>query len=120
MAKNNSNASNSDTRRREIPRMERRYSADNTKCIVTFWLPKEAASEARFVVVAGTFNNWDQNSFPMKKLENGDFVLEVALEAGKEYEFRFIIDKIRWENAWNADKYVKSAYGDFDNSVIVT
>jgi 1,4-alpha-glucan branching enzyme len=120
MAKKKSVVANQGTKDRANQRLERKYSTDKSICVVTFWLPKEAAPETDHVVVAGTFNNWDQNSHPMKKLGNGDFALEVTLEAGKEHEFRFIIDKIHWENAWNADKYVKSACGDFANSVIVT
>jgi hypothetical protein len=56
----------------------------------------------------------------MKRLENGDFSLALELEAGKEYEFRFVIDGVRWENAWNADKYVWSDHGNCENSIIVT
>ncbi len=56
----------------------------------------------------------------MNRVESGDFALMVELEAGKEYEFRYLIDGTRWENAWNADKYVWSEYAGCENSVIVT
>jgi hypothetical protein len=56
----------------------------------------------------------------MKKLANGDFYIELEVDAGREYEFRFLIDDGRWENAWNADKYVWSEHGNCENSVIVT
>jgi 1,4-alpha-glucan branching enzyme len=100
--------------------MKRKYSKNNTQCRVTFRFPGEAAPGARSVAVAGSFNDWCVDRHPMKRLKNGDFSLEVALEAGREYEFRFIIDGIRWENAWNADKYVWSDHANCENSVVVT
>jgi 1,4-alpha-glucan branching enzyme len=100
--------------------MKRKHSRDKTRCVATFWLPKGAAPDASMVTVAGSFNNWSVEGHPMKLLKNGDFSLEVDLEAGKEYEFRFVIDGVRWENAWNADKYVWSDIGNCENSVVVT
>jgi len=44
----------------------------------------------------------------------------LELEAGKEFEFRFVIDGARWENAWNADKYVWCDHAQCENSVIIT
>jgi 1,4-alpha-glucan branching enzyme len=100
--------------------MKRKLSRDKTQCVVTFWLPKAAAPDAGTVAVAGSFNAWSADGHPMKRLKNGDFSLDVALDAGKEYEFRFVIDGTRWENAWNADRYVWSDGGNCENSLIVT
>jgi 1,4-alpha-glucan branching enzyme len=100
--------------------LKRTYTKDRSICKITFFLPKEAAPEARSVAVAGDFNNWDPHMCRMKKLKNGNYSLEVKLEAGNEYEFRYLIDDTRWENAWNADKYVWSPYGNCENSVIIT
>ena len=99
--------------------VKRKYSGDRTRCTVTFWLPKEAAPDATTVAVAGSFNDWSVNRHPMERSKNGDSSLEVELEAGREYEFRFVIDGVRWENAWNADKYVWSDHAQAENSVIV-
>ena len=120
MAKPNNIATTQDTQQPAKQGLARKYSKDKSKCLVTFWLPKEAAPDARCVAVAGTFNNWDPNSHLLKKLEKGDFALKVELEAGQEHAFRFIIDETCWVNAWNADKYVWSAYGNSENSVIIT
>ena len=87
---------------------------------MTFWLPGEAAPDATSVAVAGSFNDWCVDRHPMKRLENGDFSLALELEAGKEYEFRFVTDGVRWENAWNADKYVWCDHAHCENSVITT
>jgi 1,4-alpha-glucan branching enzyme len=99
--------------------MRRAYSEDKTRCRVTFWLPQAAAAGATTVAVAGSFNDWSVDRHPMVQLANGDFLLELELEAGREHEFRFVIDGVRWENAWNADKYAWSDHAQAENSVIV-
>ncbi len=96
------------------------YSEDGSACVVTFWLARDAAPDASYVALAGTFNQWDQHSHLMDRLGSGDFALMVVLESGREYEFRYLIDGKRWENAWSADKYVWSDYAGCENSVVVT
>jgi hypothetical protein len=88
-------------------------------CRVTFRLPKDAAPDAKRVCIAGDFNNWDIHANPMKILGNGDYAIVLDLEPGREYQFRYLIDESKWENDWKADKYVKSPYGDSDNSVVI-
>jgi 1,4-alpha-glucan branching enzyme len=89
-------------------------------CRVTFKLPEAAAPEAKSVYIVGDFNNWNARANPMKKWENGDYTTKLDLDKGKEYQFLYLIDDSKWENDWNADKYVKSPYGDNDNSVVMT
>ena len=65
------------------------------------------------------FNNWNIHANPMKKLKDGDYSIELDLELGREYQFRYLIDQLEWENDRSADKYVRSDYGDCDNSVVI-
>ncbi len=88
-------------------------------CRVTFRLPKAAAPDAKSVYIVGDFNNWDIHTNPMKKRKNEDYTISLDLESGREYQFRYLIDESKWENDWKADKYVKSPYGDSDNSVVI-
>jgi hypothetical protein len=55
----------------------------------------------------------------MKRLKSGDFTITIDLNINKEYQYRYLIDEMIWENDWQADKYVSSPYGDCDNSVVV-
>ncbi len=87
-------------------------------CAVTFTLPKVAAPNAKNVCIVGDFNNWNMRAHPMQKVKNGDYVVTLNLEGGREYQFRYLIDESTWENDWNADGYVKNPYGDSDNSVV--
>ena len=84
---------------------------------MTFKLPKIAATGAKNVSIVGDFNGWNIYANPMKKLKSGDFTITLELKPGKEYQFRYLIDDTRWENDWNADKYMKGPFGS-DNSVI--
>ncbi len=88
-------------------------------CKVTFTLTKEAANDAQTVCLCGDFNNWDYNSVPMKKAKDGSYSVTIELTPGQEYQFRYLLDGVRWENDWDADKYVPTAFGDSENSVVV-
>jgi len=95
------------------------YLKSRNLCKVTFRLPKIAAPNAKSVYIVGDFNNWNMHAHPMKKSREGNYTVTLELEPGREYQFRYFIDETKWENDWNADKYVKSPYGDSDNSVVV-
>jgi 1,4-alpha-glucan branching enzyme len=100
--------------------IKKKYLKSRAACEVTFRFPGSAASGAKSVAVVGDFNNWNSSAHPMIQLKKGDYVACLKLEPGKEYQFRYLIDGQRWENDFSADKYVKSPYGDSDNSVVVT
>jgi DNA-directed RNA polymerase omega subunit len=99
--------------------IKKEYLEGGKLCKVTFRLPSVAAPGAKRVSIVGDFNNWNTQANPMKKQENGDFEISLQFEPRKEYQFRYFIDEYKWENDWNADKYVKSPLGDSDNSVVV-
>jgi 1,4-alpha-glucan branching enzyme len=99
--------------------IKKEYLEGGKLCKVTFRLPSVAAPGAKNVCIVGDFNNWNTRANPMKRLENGDYEISLKVEPRKEYHFRYLIDDSKWENDWNADKYVKSPLGDSDNSVVV-
>ena len=88
-------------------------------CKVVFHLPHEAVRDAQSVCVAGDFNNWNIYANPLKRRKDGSFSLTIELVRDREYQFRYLIDDMYWENDWAADKYVASTFGDCDNSVVV-
>lgn len=99
--------------------IKKKFLKNKPVCKATFELSKEAAQAATSVRVVGDFNNWDpKEGVPMKALKDGKFTATIDLEAGKEYQFRYLIDESRWENDWEADKYVPTEFGA-ENSVIV-
>lgn len=99
--------------------VKKQYLTTRPVCKVVFGIPAEIAHGADVVCLVGDFNNWNQTATPMKKLKNGSFSITIDLETGREYQFRYLIGGKYWENAWNADKYVSTPFGDNYNSVII-
>jgi 1,4-alpha-glucan branching enzyme len=99
--------------------IKKQYLKHSILCNITFILPKEAAPGAQTVTIVGDFNNWNLTDTQMKKLRNGDFKVTLNLPREREYRFRYLIDGSRWENDWNADKYVPNQHGCDDSLVIV-
>lgn len=99
--------------------LKKTYFKTKDTCRVNFRLPKETVKNARNVNLVGEFNNWDVNATPLKKLKNGTFTGDLELPKGKEYQFRYLIDKQRWQDEQSADKFVPSPFGDAKNSVVV-
>jgi 1,4-alpha-glucan branching enzyme len=106
-------------REEEVAMLKKSYSRNRKTCKVTFTLPPEAATGAESVHLVGDFNNWDKTSLPLKRSAEGSWETTLSLDAGREYLFRYCLDGTRWENDWNADKYLPSPYGDSDNSVVI-
>lgn len=97
----------------------KRFSKDEKKCKTTFSLPKEAVGQAKEVLLLGEFTNWDLNDpISMKKQKDGSFKASLDLKTGRDYQFRYLIDRVYWENDWNADDYVHIPDFDIDNSVV--
>lgn len=101
--------------------IKKKYVKKKSVCKVTFHVPKIEAKNGKSVRIVGDFNNWDSNATPMKlNSKNGTFTATIELEPQQEYHFKYLIDNTIWENDWNADKYISSPIGSWENSVIVT
>ena len=100
--------------------LKKTYSADGKKCTVVFNVNANAAAGAEKIYLVGDFNSWDETSIPMKKGPDGSFSVKLELDVNREYQFRYLLDNTRWENDWNADKYVPAPYSNADNSVVET
>jgi 1,4-alpha-glucan branching enzyme len=98
--------------------LKKQYLKSKSLCKVTFSLPSEIAKSLNTVHVVGDFNDWNTKATPMKRLKNGTFAVTLTLRRNQEYQFRYVLDGVRWENDWKADKYVPNDYGS-ENSVVV-
>jgi len=98
--------------------MKKQYLKTKNACKVTFRLPGEAVKNAAAVHLVGGFNGWDPKAAPMKKMKDGSFQIALTLEAGRSYQFRYLIDGKTWENDWAADRYAPSSFGADENSVV--
>jgi len=88
-------------------------------CKVTFRIPGKLGNSAKTAHVVGEFNGWNCMDTPMRKLKSGAFTTTLDLEQGREYQFRYLLDKKNWENDIEADKFVITPFGDSENSVVV-
>ena len=91
------------------------YAKSGKTCRITFRIPK--GSSASSASLCGSFNDWDPNSHPMKRLKDGSFSVSVSLKTGQAYQFRYFLDGSRWENDENADAFAANEFGT-KNSVI--
>jgi len=91
------------------------HSETGHLCHVTFELPPEAQAQTAYL--CGEFNGWDQSACPMERQASGSFALTLALEPGRAYRFRYLLDEERWENDWAADGYAPNGFGSDDSLV---
>lgn len=101
---------------RAVPAAEKTEVKAVSKVKVTFELPVEAVENAETVAVLGDFNNWEEGAL-LKKQKDGSFKATIELEKGRSYEYRFLINGEKWENAWNAESYKPTPFGTY-NSVV--
>ncbi len=97
--------------------LKKRYLSNGAICKVTFILPSELKAKSAYLV--GEFNNWDREITPLTPSKDGTWRVELKLEAGKEYQFRYLVNGNEWHNDWEADKYIMHPYGG-ENSVVTT
>jgi len=98
--------------------LSKQFLKTKPRCRVRFRLPAEAVSGVQHVAVVGDFNGWDETSTPMKRLKDGSFSVEVGLETGRQYQFRYLADGSRWLNDDAADAYVWCEFARAENSVV--
>jgi hypothetical protein len=100
--------------------INKKYSRDKKLCKIVFTLPKEIGENFKEIFIVGDFNNWDPhlNKFSQKH-SDGSCSVELVLETGKEYQFRYLCDGETWFNEPEADKENLTYFGDSKNSVIV-
>jgi hypothetical protein len=84
---------------------------------VLFTLPAEV--QASSVALVGEFNEWSADSIRLDRAGDGGWRALVALEPGRSYRYRYLLDGERWENAWQADRYEPNPFGGTDSVVVV-
>jgi 1,4-alpha-glucan branching enzyme len=69
--------------------------------------------------LVGDFNHWDHDSLPLAHSPHNGWRISLELDRGRTYQYRFLVDKTRWCNDVNADRYAPNPFGG-DNSVVET
>jgi 1,4-alpha-glucan branching enzyme len=96
--------------------IHKRSSLNKGKVIVTFEIPGSIWAER--INLVGDFNDWDQESLPFRQNREGNWEIELELEAGRGYRFRYLLDGEHWRDDWHADSYAPNPYGSHDSIII--
>jgi len=87
---------------------------------VTFTLTPEIAEDAVKALLLGDFNSWMvEEGIALKKQKDGSFKGSVELETGKTYQYRYLLDEVRWVNDGSAIGYIFVEEFGIDNCVLV-
>jgi len=89
--------------------------SDRTGVSVVFRVPPSIG--ALYADVAGDFSAWAL--LPMEPLDDGGFYLELRLDPGRRWRYRFLIDGTDWVNDPDASEFVALGKGG-NASVVVT
>ena len=74
---------------------------------VTFTLPAEVVANATSGIILGEFNNWDDTrATSLKKQKDGSMKATLSLEAGRTYQYRYLLNDGRWVNDNSAENFV--------------
>lgn len=84
---------------------------------VTFTLPAEVHADT--VALVGEFNDWSAEDIQLERSSDGSWRTTVALEPGRSYRYRYLLDGQRWENDRRADHHVPNALGSTDSVVVI-
>jgi hypothetical protein len=93
----------------------KRPSTNKGKVIVTFEIPGTIWVERIHLV--GDFNNWDPESLPFEHTRRENWQIEIELDAGREYCFRYLFDG-EWRDDWHADKCIADPHGRYHSVLI--
>jgi 1,4-alpha-glucan branching enzyme len=96
--------------------IHKRLSADGDRVIVTFEIPGSVWADRIHLV--GDFNDWDRESLPLYHNGRDHWQVEVDLDRGVEYHFRYLIDGDHWRSDRHADLHALGSDGVFDSVVI--
>jgi 1,4-alpha-glucan branching enzyme len=99
--------------------IEKKFLKAKPVCKVKFSVSGDQYKSASNIHVLGDFNNWKYGETPLKKSKAGTWSASLDLQAGNEYQFRYLIDERQWENEPEADRTVPAGIGASENSVIV-
>jgi 1,4-alpha-glucan branching enzyme len=99
--------------------IEKKFLKAKPVCKVKFSLSGDQYKSADSVHVVGDFNEWKLDETPLKKSKTGTWSATIDLPAGKEYQFRYLIDGSKWENDPESDRFTPSGMSMDENSVLV-
>lgn len=99
--------------------IKKQFLKNKTECKVTFKFEGQENLKPETVKVVGDFNNWDEDTTPMKALKGGVFTHTINLESDKQYQFRYLVNDCEWYNDEEADDYANAGLGNQEHNSIL-
>jgi 1,4-alpha-glucan branching enzyme len=96
--------------------IRKRLSSKPDKVTVTFEIPGSVWAER--INLVGDFNDWNAQSLQFQQDRSGNWIIELELDAGCAYRFRYLFDGEHWRDDWHADNYIPNPYGGYDSIVV--
>ena len=96
--------------------LKKKYFKTKEECEVTFEFDSNDAKE---ILLLGEFSNWEPINMKKNKSKDAPFKAKVRLPKNQQFQFRYLIDQVVWENDEAADDYWPNGQGS-DNSVVFT
>ena len=87
--------------------IKKQYLKSKPICKVTFSIDSELVNGGKEVAVLGEFNDWNPKEGTMRKTKDGSFTKTLELAPGKDYQFRYLVDRTLWINDSQVDKTVE-------------
>ena len=75
------------------------------------------APDAKTAFIAGSFNQWNRSSHPLKKDKQGIWKISLPLDPS-HYEYRFFVDG-EWQNDPDSSSLVENPFGTLNCLKIV-
>ena len=94
----------------------KRPSTDQDHVVITFEIPGSVWADRIHLV--GDFNEWDRENLPFHLTRREIWQVELELERGREYHFRYLVDGAYWRSDRHADLHTLGADGLLDSVVI--
>jgi 1,4-alpha-glucan branching enzyme len=94
----------------------RKPSQHGNKVIVRFEIP--GAIWADRINLVGDFNSWDRHNLPFRLGREENWCVELELDRGVEYRFRYLINGDYWGHEWHADRHARGADGTSDSILV--
>ncbi|MFN2226206.1 MAG: isoamylase early set domain-containing protein [Anaerolineae bacterium] len=94
----------------------KRPSTAEGKIVVTFEI--HGSIWADQIHLVGDFNDWNRESLPFRHTRQEAWRIELELEEGREYRFRYLVDGAHWRSDRHADLHTGGADGLLDSVVL--
>ena len=96
--------------------IRKRPSTNENTVIVSFEIPGSVWADQIHLV--GDLNDWDRKSLPLRLTRQDSWLVELELDRGGEYHFRYLVDGVHWRNERHADGHAPGSDGMSDTVVI--